>query len=68
MENVTAGTMPVTATNPGVVLSNLDYPDATGTKPYPVSIGAKVKGDGTLDSSASDQFNGRIDNGYIAIG
>jgi hypothetical protein len=68
VENVSAGTMPVPATNPGVVLSNLDYPDATAAKPYPVSIGAKVKGDGTLDSAASDQFNGRIDNGYVAIG
>jgi hypothetical protein len=59
-----------TVTSPpvaGTVLSNLDYPDATAAKPYPLAIGAKVKGNGTLDSAASDQFNGRIDNAYLAI-
>ena len=47
-------------------MTNLDYANATATKPYPVAIGAKVNADGVIDPD-SDQFNGRIDNAYVAI-
>ena len=30
-------------------------------------MGAKVKNGGNVDDLNSDQFNGRIDNGYVAI-
>ena len=48
-------------------LTNLDYANATTTKPYPIAIGAKVNEEGVIDPN-SDQFNGRIDNAYVAIG
>jgi hypothetical protein len=34
----------------------------------PLSVGGKLKSNGTVNSSASDQFNGRIDNAVLRIG
>jgi hypothetical protein len=64
------GTLVGTKTEVGTLApANLDFSMATPTKPIPFTVGAKVNGDGsTLVTSNSDQFNGRIDNVYLAIG
>lgn len=49
-------------------VTDLDFALVTAQKPIPLSVGGKVKADGRLFADASDQFNGRIDNVYLAIG
>ena len=66
VENLTAGTAPLLQSEDGLALTNLNYASATATSPFPVAIGAKVKDAGAIDPK-SDQFNGRIDNAYLAI-
>jgi hypothetical protein len=46
----------------------LDYPRASPTAPTPLAIGAKLSRSGEIESGSSDQFNGQVDNVYLAIG
>lgn len=46
----------------------LNYPKASPTAPTPLAIGAKLRRSGEIDSGSSDQFNGQVDNIYVAIG
>ena len=66
VENLTAGTPPNTKSATGTRATFLDYATATTAKPFPIAIGAKVDAAGVIDPN-SDQFNGRIDNAYVAI-
>ena len=67
VQNLDAGTPADTKTVAGSALTNLDYGTASATTPIPLTMGAKVNNGGNVDSGNSDQFNGRIDNGYMAI-
>lgn len=48
--------------------TNLDFPLASAATPTPLSVGVKIRPTGEVLKSASDQFNGWVDNAYLGIG